>query len=146
MFLFSILGMGAGSSVLEILARKVKKLRKFEEYEKCNTYFQTFINLFELFWLFGKHSDLVLGLNTLRKCSVFKASFKKFQSLFSKISKFGIFSHQFLFCIGKWGRIWAPNRSQKNHWYSHHYLIYSLITKWCITFYREKRSATANYL
>ena len=114
MFLFSILGMGAGSSVLEILARKVKKMRKFEEYEKCNTYFQTFINLFKLFCLFGKHSDLVLGLNTLRKCSVFKASFKKFQSLFSKISKFGNFSHQFLFCIGNGAEFWPQIGPKRN--------------------------------
>ena len=61
----------------------------------CNIYLQTFINSVKLlFRLFVKHSDLILGLNTLRKCSVFKASFKKFQSLFFKIFKLGNFSHQ----------------------------------------------------
>ena len=57
-------------------------INKFSE--KCSIYLQTLINLVKLlFCLFGKPSDL----NTLRKCSVFKASFKKFQSLFFKISK-----------------------------------------------------------
>ena len=34
---------------------------------------------------------LILGLNTLRKCSVFKTSFKNFQSLFSKFPNREIF-------------------------------------------------------
>ena len=41
--------------------------------------------------VFGKHSDLILGLKTLRKCSVFKASFKNFQSLFSKLPNWDFF-------------------------------------------------------
>ena len=76
-FLFSILGMGVGSF----------------ELEKCNAYLQIFINLVKLL-LFGKPFDLILSLNTLRKCSVFKASFKKFQSLFFKISQLANISHQ----------------------------------------------------
>ena len=98
-FLFSIFGMGKGSFELGKFVRKV-------EYEKCDIYqyLQTFINLVKLlFCLFVKHSDLILGLNTLRKCSVFKTSFKKFQSILFKISKLGNFSHQLgiiLFCIG----------------------------------------------
>ena len=74
--------------------------------------FRDFILVKLLFCLFGNHSDLILGLNTLRKCSVFKASFKNFQSLFFKISKLGNFSHQLgiknTFMHWEWGRFSAP--------------------------------------
>ena len=51
--------MAAGSFELGKIVHNVEKLGKVEEYEKCHTYFQTFINLVKLlFCLFGKHSDL----------------------------------------------------------------------------------------
>ena len=95
---------------------------KVEEYERCHIYRQAFIDLVKLLGsLFGKLSHLILGLNTLRKCSVFKASFKDFQSLVFKISKMGIFSHQLgikdTFLLWEWGRNLVPNWPQKEHWY-----------------------------
>ena len=72
------LGMGAVSLELRKCVRKVENRGKVEEYEKSNTSLKTFINLVKLlFCLFGKHSTLILGLNTLRKCLFFKTSFKK---------------------------------------------------------------------
>ena len=83
--------MGVWSFELGKFARKVENWEKLSEYEKCNTYHQTFINFIKLlFCFFGKHSDLILGLNTLRKISDVKASFKNFQSLFVEISRLGI--------------------------------------------------------
>ena len=72
-FLFSSLGMWARSFELGKFMHKVEKLGKVDEYEKCNTYLQTFINLVKLlFCLFGKHSDLILGLKTFRFQSFLK--------------------------------------------------------------------------
>ena len=95
---------------------------KVEEYKKCNTYLQTFKDLVKLLLgLFGKHSDFILGLNILRKGSVFKASFKNFQSLVFKISKLGNFSHhlgiKYTFLHWEWGRNSAPERPQKEHFW-----------------------------
>ena len=70
-FLLSILGMGVGSFELRKFAHKVENWEQFRSMKSAIP-IQTFINLVELlFCLFEKYSDLILGLNTLRK-SFFK--------------------------------------------------------------------------
>ena len=72
-FLFSILGMRTGSFELGKFVRKVENWEKLRCMKnEIPQFLQTFTNLSKLlFCLFGKLCDRILGLNTLRKCSVF---------------------------------------------------------------------------
>ena len=84
-FLFSILRMGTGFFELGKISVWSTNLRKVEDYEKCNTFLQTCINLAKLqLCNFEKHWDLILGLHIQKVFSL-----KNFWSEFSiYLSKF----------------------------------------------------------
>ena len=66
----------------------------------CNIYLQTFINIVKLLLcLFVKHSDLILGLNTLRNCSLFVAFLKNSNHQIGKFFS-SIGNKRYFFALG----------------------------------------------